>query len=93
MADLGALIRKRLIDHAYGSTSYMDESMVNILGWMVKCLQTAGPKVVDCWHSARVVRLLRCFLSSLRRRQAGLGGVLVDSDAAGALHCVVRVAT
>ena len=44
---LSALILKRLIDHAYGSTNYMDESMVNILGWMVKRLQTAGPKLVD----------------------------------------------
>ena len=75
---LGALILKRLIDHAYGSTSYMDESMVNILGWMVKCLQTAGPKVVD----AGTVREWCVFSDASyepEEKKAGLGGVLVDA--------------
>jgi len=68
---LGALIRKRLIDHAYGSTSYMDESMVNILGWMVKCLQTAGPKVVDA-GTVREWCVFSVLPMSLRRRKLDL---------------------
>ena len=76
---LGALILKRLIDHAYGSTSYMDESMVNVLGWMVKRLQTAGPKKVD----SCTVREWCVFTDASfepDEKKAGLGGVLVDSD-------------
>ena len=76
---LGTLILKRLIDHAYGSTSYMDESMVNVLGWMVKRLQTAGPKKVD----SCTVREWCVFTDASfepDEKKAGLGGVLVDSD-------------
>ena len=43
---LGSLILKRLIDHAYGSTSSLDDSLANVLGWMMHRLKTAEPKRV-----------------------------------------------
>ena len=75
---LGALILKRLIDHAYGSTSLLDDSMTNVLGWMIKRLQTAGPKKVD----SGTVREWCVFTDASfepDEKRAGLGGVLVDS--------------
>ena len=44
---LGSLTLKRLIDHAYGSSSMLDESLANVLGWMMERLKTAKPKRVD----------------------------------------------
>lgn len=44
---LGSLILKRLIGHAYGSTSVLDDSLSSVLGWMMERLKTAGPKRVD----------------------------------------------
>ena len=45
---LGAFLFKRLIDHAYYSSSNnVGESLAQVLELMVQRLQTAGPKLVD----------------------------------------------
>ena len=75
---LGSLTLKRLIDHAYGSSSMLDESLANVLQWMMERLKTAKPKQVD----AGTVREWCIFTDASYQhdtRSAGLGGVLVDS--------------
>ena len=44
---LGALVLKRLVDHAYGSTAAVDDDLAGILEMMILRLQTAGPKTVN----------------------------------------------
>ena len=44
---LGALILKRLIDHAYGANPKIDEDLAMLLRLMVTRLETAAPKKVD----------------------------------------------
>ena len=44
---LGALLVKRLIDHAYSFCNHFDDSLTKVLGLMVQNLQTAGPIQVD----------------------------------------------
>ena len=75
---LGSLILKRLIDHAYGTSSSVDDSLANVLELMIQRLKTAGPKRVD----TSTVREW-CIFSDASYEpgtfNAGLGAVLVDS--------------
>eukprot|EP00435_Cladocopium_sp_Y103_P005114 s4349_g1.t1 len=48
---LGKLVLKQLVDHAYGTSKYMDARLVNVLKAMSERLQTSKPRVVsfsDC---------------------------------------------
>ena len=75
---LGSLILKRLIGHAYGSTSVLDDSLSSVLGWMMERLKTAGPKRVDS-GTVREWCISTDASFSSENKTAGLGGVLVDS--------------
>ena len=75
---LGSLILKRLIDHAYGSTSSLDDSLANVLGWMMQRLKTAEPKRVDS-GTVREWCIFTDASFSSENKTAGLGGVLADS--------------
>ena len=75
---LGSLILERLLEPAYGTMSYIDEPLANVLALMTKRLETAGPKKVD---SGTVQEW--CIFSDAsfepENSSAGLGAVLVDS--------------
>jgi hypothetical protein len=76
---LGALILKRLVDHAYSFSNEVDSELANVLKLMVQRLRHAGPKRVD----ATTVKEWSIFTDASFDGQTcvgGLGGVLVDSN-------------
>lgn len=75
---LGALILKRLIDHAYGSNPSVDNELAHLLRLMCVRLETAGPKTVD---AASFNEWLVFTDASYEKetKTGGLGAVLVDS--------------
>ena len=75
---LGALILKRLIDHAYGANPKIDEDLAMLLRLMVTRLETAAPKKVDTHSFAEWL----VFADAAFEREAktgGLGAVLVNA--------------
>jgi hypothetical protein len=75
---LGALILKRLVDHAYSFSNVVDSDLANVLQLMIRRLKHAGPKKVD----ATTVKEWSIFADASFDGQSGtggLGGVLVDS--------------
>ena len=76
---LGALVLKRLVDHAYGSTAAVDDDLAGILEMMILRLQTAGPKTVN----SQAVREWFVFTDAAYDKESqdgGLGAVLVSSN-------------
>ena len=74
---LGALVLKRLVDHAYSFSNVVDNELATVLELMVKRLRCAGPKRVD----ANTVNEWSIFTDASFENQlgsGGLGGVLVD---------------
>ena len=77
---IGKLVLKKLIDHAYGKNSRMDEELCLALIAMRARLQSAGPKVVSAnSFSQWFIFSDACFEPSLGT--GGLGGVLVSAEA------------
>ena len=78
---LGALVLKRLMDHAYGATAAVDDDMSEILQFMILRLQTAEPKNV---HTGTVKEWIIFTDASFDKvqREGGLGpgGVFVDAN-------------
>jgi hypothetical protein len=75
---LGALVLKRLVDHAYGSTAAVDDDLAGILEMMILRLQTAGPKTVN----SQAVREWFVFTDAAYDKESqdgGLGAVLVSN--------------
>ena len=76
---LGALILKRLVDHAYSSTNNIDSSLSQLLLLMIERLQHAGPKRVD----ARTVQEWCVYTDASyenTQESGGLGVVLIGPD-------------
>ena len=74
---LGALVLKRLVDHAYSFSNVVDSELAAVLELMIKRLQCAGPKRVD----ANTVNEWSIFTDASFETElgsGGLGGVLVD---------------
>ena len=74
---LGALVLKRLVDHAYSFSNVVDNELATVLELIVKRLRCAGPKRVD----ANTVNERSIFTDASFETQlgsGGLGGVLVD---------------
>ena len=74
---LGALVLKRLVDHAYSFSNVVDAELATVLELMIKRLRCAGPKRVD----ANTVNEWSIFTDASFESQqcsGGLGGVLVD---------------
>ena len=75
---VGKLVLKKLIDHAYGKTSLMDDGLKTALRAMQVRLEEAGPKVV----SARSFSQWFIYTDASFEPEdgtGGLGGVLVNS--------------
>ena len=74
---LGALVLKKLAEHAYGKTSKLDGDLRVSLRAMALRLSTAGPRgvssaIVKCWH------IFTDAAFEQRAKTGGLGGVLFD---------------
>ena len=76
---LGALVLKRLIDHAYGSTTTVDDDLANILHMMSLRLQTAKPKLVDS-QAFKEWLIFTDAAYGKENKHGGLGAVLIDSS-------------
>ena len=74
---LGALLLKKLVDHAYGSTATVDDDLANVLELMRSRLTHAGPKKVDVRSSDEwIVQTDAAY--NREDGTGGLGAVLVD---------------
>ena len=76
---MGALVLKRLVDHAYGSKSDVDDDLAGVLNMMKSRLLTAGPKTV----STQAVKEWLVFTDAAYDKESkdgGLGAVLVSAS-------------
>ena len=76
---LGALILKRLIDHAYGSNPQSDDELQHLLLLMIERLETAGPKTVNAGSFTEWLVFTDAGHMKKIQRAVGLGAVLVDT--------------
>lgn len=77
---LGALVLKKLSEHAYGRTARLEEDLVPSLQAMLVRLNTGGLRVVSskatsCWH------IFTDAAYEPTTKSGGLGGVLFDGNA------------
>ena len=75
---LGALILKRLIDHAYVSNPQSDDELEHLLLLMIERLETAGPKTVNAGSFTEWLVLTDAAYEK-DTKSGGLGAVLVDT--------------
>ena len=77
---LGALILKKLVDHAYGNTATVDDDLARVLGHMRSRLDGAGPKRVDVSSADEwIIQTDAAF--DMTTGTGGLGAVLIDMQA------------
>eukprot|EP00435_Cladocopium_sp_Y103_P032581 s1136_g8.t1 len=77
---VGKLVLKQLIDHAYGTSKYMDASLIGALKAMCERLQTSKPRVIS---SSECCQWFIYTDASYEPETCtgGLGGVLVNGEA------------
>ena len=78
---LGALLLKRLMEHAFGNSTKLDEEVTFALELILDRLKTAGPKRVSK-SSAEEWFVFTDAAYEVEQLTGGLGAVLVSSDAA-----------
>ena len=78
---LGALLLKRLMEHAFGNSTKLDEEVTFALELILDRLKTAGPKRVSK-SSAEEWFVFTDAAYEVEQLEGGLGAVLVGSDAA-----------
>ena len=76
---LGALILKRLIDHAYGSNPKLDDELEHLLVLMIERLEKAGPKTVNAGSFTEWLVFTDAAFEG-DTKSGGLGAVLVDKN-------------
>jgi hypothetical protein len=76
---LGALILKRLIDHAYGSNPKLDDELEHLLVLMIERLEKAGPKTVNAGSFTEWLVFTDAAFEG-DTKSGGLDAVLVDKN-------------
>ena len=73
------MVLKRLIDHAYGSTSVLDDNTCGVLNLMKQRLMNAGPKTVVAQAAGEWIAFTDAAFHK-DSKTGGLGATLVNSE-------------